>query len=184
MRKLKYEEIFSKRPSLAELSELPRYPIYGLLENVRSLYNVGSVFRTSDAVRLKGLYLTGYTGKPPRREIDKTALGAVDSVAWQHYKNPLAAVDELKSKGVHILALEHTTESSRYDQFTYTFPLCVLFGNEVDGLSETLIEVADSAIEIPMYGIKQSLNISVSYGIIMYHILNQYLQMKTMDKSR
>ena len=184
MRKLKYEEIFEKRPTLAELSELPRYPIHGLLENVRSLYNVGSVFRTSDAVRLEGLYLTGYTGRPPRREIDKTALGAVDSVAWHHYNNPIDAVNMLKSKDVQILALEHTTESSRYDLFSYTFPLCVLFGNEVDGLSEGLVEVADAAIEIPMYGIKQSLNISVSYGIVMYHILNQYLQMKTMDKLR
>jgi tRNA G18 (ribose-2'-O)-methylase SpoU len=184
MRKLKYEEIFEKRPSLAELSELPRYPIYGLLENVRSLYNIGSVFRTSDAVRLAGLYLTGYTGRPPRREIDKTALGAVESVAWQHYDNPVDAVNMLRSKGVQILALEHTTESSRYDLFSYTFPLCVMFGNEVDGLSEEVVKIADSAIEIPMYGIKQSLNISVSYGIVMYHILNQFLQIKTMDKSR
>jgi tRNA G18 (ribose-2'-O)-methylase SpoU len=100
-------------------------------------------------------------------------------VSWQHYINPVDAINILKSNDVQILALEHTTKSKRYDMFSYTFPVCVMFGNEVDGLTEELINYADSAIEIPMYGIKQSLNISVSYGIVMYHILNQYIQMKT-----
>ena len=95
MRKLSYQEIFSTRPTLAELKGMKRFPLYCLIENVRSLYNVGSIFRTSDAIRLGKLYLTGYTGHPPRKEIEKTALGAVDSVPWTYHKNPLQAVNDL-----------------------------------------------------------------------------------------
>jgi tRNA G18 (ribose-2'-O)-methylase SpoU len=181
-RKLSYKEIFEQRPTLAELLKKKRYPIYGLLENVRSLYNVGSVFRTSDAIRLQCLYLTGYTGIPPRREIDKTALGAVDSVFWKHSENAVDTVAELKKKKMNILALEHTTDSMPYSEFMYRFPVCIMFGNEVEGLSEELIDLADAAIEIPMYGLKQSLNISVAYGIVMYHVLNTYLDCVTKDK--
>jgi len=181
-RKLSYSEIFEQRPTLAELQQKPRNPIYGLLENVRSLYNVGSVFRTSDAIRLQCLFLTGYTGKPPRREIDKTALGAVDSVDWKHSDNAVDSIAELKEKKINILALEHTTDSLPYYAFQYQFPICVMFGNEVDGLSREAIDLADAAIEIPMHGLKQSLNISVAYGIVMYHILNIYLKEGKMDK--
>ena len=181
-RKLSYSEIFKQRPTLTELLKEPRFPIYSLLENVRSLYNVGSVFRTSDAIRLKRLFLTGFTGKPPRREIDKTALGAVDSVDWKHSANTCKTIDELKRQNVHIIALEHTTDSIPYNKFHYRFPTCVMFGNEVDGLSGEAIALADAAIEIPMHGLKQSLNISVAYGIVMYHILEVYLEEINIDK--
>jgi tRNA G18 (ribose-2'-O)-methylase SpoU len=178
MRKLTYQEIFARRPTLAQLEDLPRNPMYCLLENVRSLYNVGSVFRTSDAIMLKKLYLTGYTGSPPRREIEKTALGATDTVDWIYAKNPLQVIAELKKEKIAIVALEHTSSSKIYYDFKFNFPFCLLLGNEVDGLSEELIATADTAIEIPMYGLKQSLNVSVAYGIVMYHALEQYLRVK------
>jgi tRNA G18 (ribose-2'-O)-methylase SpoU len=178
MRKLTYQEIFARRPTLAQLQNLPRNPMYCLLENVRSLYNVGSVFRTSDAVSLKKLFLTGYTGSPPRKEIEKTALGATDTVEWVYTKNPLHIIPELKKEQIKIIALEHTSSSTIFYNYKFDFPFCLLLGNEVDGLSEELIATADAAIEIPMYGLKQSLNVSVAYGIVMYHALGQYLNIK------
>jgi tRNA G18 (ribose-2'-O)-methylase SpoU len=178
MRKLTYQEIFSRRPSVAQMENLPRNPMYALLENVRSLYNVGSVFRTSDAILLHTLYLAGYTGIPPRKEIDKTALGAVDTVRWIHTRNALEVVKELKNLNIQIVALEHTSASRPYFDFEFKFPFCLMLGNEVDGLSEPLIAAADAAIEIPMYGLKQSLNVSVAYGVVMYHALNVWLNNK------
>ena len=171
MRKLSYQEIFSTRPTLAELSKKERFPLYSLCENVRSLYNVGSIFRTSDAVRLKKLFLTGYTGYPPRKEIDKTALGSVESVSWERYEHPLDAVNILKKQNIPLIALEHTSKSIPYYEFEFSYPFCLMLGNEVDGLSEELIAEADAAIEIPMFGLKQSLNVSVACGVIMYHVL-------------
>jgi tRNA G18 (ribose-2'-O)-methylase SpoU len=176
MRKLAYEEIFATRPSLESLNKLTRFPMYCLVENVRSLYNVGSIFRTSDAVRLKKLFLTGYTGHPPKKEIDKTALGAVDSVPWHYHNNPQCAVEELKTNNIPLIALEHTTNSISYTEFSIIFPFCLLLGNEVDGLSKHLIDQADYALEIPMYGLKQSLNVSVAYGVVMYHALAQLIK--------
>jgi tRNA G18 (ribose-2'-O)-methylase SpoU len=175
MRKLTYQEIFARRPTLAQIQHISRNPLFCLLENVRSLYNVGSIFRTSDAVRLNKLYLTGYTGSPPRKEIVKTALGATDSVEWEYAKDPLPLVTGLKKNGVSIIALEHTSASKNYFDFKFNFPFCLLLGNEVDGLSEKLIQTADDAVEIPMHGLKQSLNVSVAYGIVIFHALGQYL---------
>jgi len=175
MRKLTYEEIFAGRPSLAELENQKRLPMYCLVENIRSLYNVGSIFRTSDAVLLSHLYLTGYTGRPPRKEIDKTALGAVDSVSWQHFERPTAAAWELKRKKIPLIALEHTSDSQVYDEFIFPFPFCLVLGNEVAGISEELLNLCDMAIEIPMLGLKQSLNVSVAYGVVIFHALHQYM---------
>jgi tRNA G18 (ribose-2'-O)-methylase SpoU len=174
MRKLQYQEIFHQRPTLAEMAQIDRMPFYCLVENVRSLYNVGSIFRTSDAVLLNNLYLTGYTGYPPRKEIDKTALGAVDTVNWHRFEDPHDAVTELKNKKIPLIALEHTSDSSTYTDFSFPFPFCLILGNEVEGISDTLIQEADAAIEIPMLGLKQSLNVSVAYGIVMFHALHMY----------
>lgn len=175
MRKLSYQEIFSQRPTLAELSTKDRFPIYALCENIRSLYNVGSLFRTSDAVRLNKLYLAGYTGYPPRKEIDKTALGAVDSVDWEHYKDPMDAVQFLKEANIPLIALEHTSKSVPFDKFDFKFPFCLMLGNEVEGISEELVRESEASIDIPMFGLKQSLNVSVAYGVVMYHALALYL---------
>ena len=175
MQKLTYQEIFKQRPSVAELEKMDRLPLYCLAENIRSLYNVGSIFRTSDAVLLHSLYLTGYTGYPPRKEIDKTALGAVDSVRWHRFEDPMNAVQDLKSKNIPLIALEHTSQSSPYTDFEFPFPFCLMLGNEVEGISDELLREADAAIEIPMFGLKHSLNVSVAYGIVIYHAMNQYL---------
>ena len=179
MRKLSYEEIFSTRPKLDELAEQERFPFYCLIEDVRSLYNVGSIFRTSDAVKLNKLYLTGFTGFPPRREIEKTALGSTESVPWEHFKQTNVAIKELKNSTIKLVALEHTSESVPYNEFKYDFPICLMLGNEVDGLSEETIAQADYSVEIPMFGLKQSLNVSVAFGVVMFHILQKYLEKQT-----
>ncbi len=174
MRKLSYQEIFSKRPTLGEMTNIPRLPLFCLAENIRSLYNVGSIFRTSDAILLNHLYLTGYTGCPPRREIDKTALGAVDSVPWSYIPDPIQTARELKEQNIRIVALEHTSNSKSFLQYTYKFPLCLVIGNELEGVSERLLQEVDDAIEIPMFGLKQSLNVAVAYGVVMFHALYIY----------
>jgi tRNA G18 (ribose-2'-O)-methylase SpoU len=175
VRKLSYREIFDQRPTLAQMENIGRMPFYCLAENIRSLYNVGSIFRTSDAVLLKCLYLTGYTGYPPRKEIDKTALGAVDSVGWKRIEDPVSAARQIKKKNIQLVALEHTSESVAYTEYKFEYPFCLIIGNEVDGISESLLDQAEASIEIPMFGLKQSLNVSVAYGVVMFHALHDYL---------
>ncbi len=181
IRKLSYDEIFRQRPTLNSLKRLDRLPIYALIENIRSMHNVGSIFRTSDGVRLQELFLTGYTATPPRKEIDKTALGATDSVPWQFDRDPLPFIKTLKEKNVQIVAVEHTDSSVSYTEAEYSFPLCIVMGNEVDGVSQQCVNEADIAVEIPMMGIKQSLNVSVAFGIVLYHIFDKYQQINKVN---
>ena len=148
-------------------------PIYGLAENIRSLWNVGSLFRTSDAVGVRKLYLCGYTAKPPRPEISKTALGADETVPWEHVRDPLKVVVRLKELGVGIVALETGEGAVPYDAFPYEFPLCLLVGNEVEGLSRPLLSAADAKVSIPMLGTKESLNVAVAYGVALYEVLRR-----------
>ncbi|MEJ2637923.1 MAG: RNA methyltransferase [Calditrichia bacterium] len=175
MRKLTFEEITARRFSPGQMQEVERFPIYALLDNVRSLYNVGSVFRTSDAVRLEKLFLCGITGCPPRREIDKTALGAVETVPWEYRESGAELVRSLKEQGVRIVVLEHTSDSRPHNRVRYDFPCCLVAGNEVFGVQDEIIELADEAVEIPMFGSKQSLNVTIAYGIVIYEMLFQYL---------
>ena len=172
-KKLSNEVIKGKRPSMKDVKVTKRYPITVIAENIRSLYNVGSMFRTSDGAFIEKLWLCGYTGFPPRKEIDKTALGSVETVPWEHTEDTISVIKRLKSDGYLIAALEHTDSSKNYFEAEYTFPLCIMLGNEVEGLSEEAVSLADMAIEIPMYGIKQSLNVSVAYGIIVYHLIEK-----------
>lgn len=154
-----------------DIFTVARPPIYGLLDNIRSLYNVGSIFRTSDGALVRKLYLCGYTPHPPRKEIDKTALGATRSVPWEYYRDPLLAIDELRARGAKICVLEQTTHSKPYfDICKGDFPLCLVVGNEITGVTPRVIESADMAIEIPMGGIKQSLNAAVAYGIALFEL--------------
>jgi len=176
MRKLSFEEITRQRPSISELQGYPRLPLWVMLDDIRSLYNVGAIFRTSDAARIEKLLLCGITGHPPRKEIDKTALGAVQSVPWEYHEGGLATVKKIKNKGIPIAVLEHTDNSIPYREVEYPFPLCVVLGNEVDGVSDKIVREAELAIEIPMFGTKQSLNVSVAFGILVYEILFQYLK--------
>jgi tRNA G18 (ribose-2'-O)-methylase SpoU len=172
-RKLEFEEIFKDRPSVDDLKNLERRPIVALIENIRSMHNVGSIFRSSDGARIEELVLSGFTPVPPRPEIAKTALGATDSVPWTYTDNSTSKIEELKNDGYTIYAVEQTNDSVVYTDVEYTFPLCIIMGNEVDGVSDSLVEAADRAIEIPMLGLKHSLNVSVAYGIVLYNILSK-----------
>jgi tRNA G18 (ribose-2'-O)-methylase SpoU len=172
MKKLTHDEIAARRYTLEALQSEPRLPITVLLDNIRSLYNVGSIFRTSDGGRIARLILTGYTPHPPRKEIAKTALGATESVPWEYVRDPLEAVARLKAQGVRICALEHTSASVPY----YTvgkdaFPLCLVVGNEITGVSAAVLAEADMAVDIPMFGMKQSLNAAVAYGVALYEFV-------------
>ncbi len=176
MRKLNFEEIKSARPTPEKIEQDGRFPIFVIAENIRSLFNVGSIFRTSDAARIEKLYLTGFTGRPPRNEISKTALGADQSVPWVYAPSASTVASELKKQGVKIVVLEHTDASRDFKGAQFEFPLALVLGNEVDGVSEEVVAQADLAVEIPMFGVKQSLNVSVAYGVAVYEILHRYLE--------
>ena len=171
MRKLTHSEISEKRITLEHAEKIQKMPLVILVDNVRSLYNVGSIFRTSDGVMIEKLILGGYTPHPPRKEIEKTALGATKSVPWEYVKHPLEAVQELKSKGYTIGCLELTDKSIPYNKVNSdNFPLCLIIGNEITGVSKDLIEACNLGIEIPMVGTKQSLNVAVAYGIAVFEL--------------
>jgi tRNA G18 (ribose-2'-O)-methylase SpoU len=170
MRKLTVEEIARKRLSPGGANE--RFPIWVLLDNIRSLYNVGSIFRSCDGARISRLILCGYTPHPPRREIEKTALGATQSVPWEYVKEPLAAIASLKSQGIRLCVLEQADGSRPYYTLTRDlFPLCLVVGNEITGVSERIMQEADLSVEIPMFGVKQSLNAAVALGIGLYELV-------------
>ena len=172
MRKLTHAEIAVQRTPLEGIPERPRFPVTVLVDNVRSLYNVGSIFRTCDGAMVEKLYLTGFTPHPPRKEIEKTALGATKAVPWEYHKDPLEVIAMLKDKKTKICVLELTDGSKPYYGLRRTdFPLCVVVGNEITGISKDIIDQADSAIEIPMYGHKQSLNVAVAFGIVVFDFL-------------
>lgn len=174
IQKTPHHELKAGRPSVDELKAKRRLPVSVLCEDIRSLYNVGSIFRTSDGAGIEKLYLCGYTGYPPRPEIDKTALGSVDGVPWEYRPNQFEVIYELKRRGYRVVALEHTSVSVPYDEATYEFPTCLVLGNEVKGVSDELISRCDMAVEVPMYGLKQSLNVTVAYGILVYHVTGVY----------
>jgi len=172
MRKLTYEEIFNQRPDLKTIEREGRFPIYVIAENVRSLYNVGSIFRICDTGRVSKLYLCGYTGKPPRNEISKTALGGDKYVPWEYFRSTVEVIKNLKKQNIPIVLLEHTDESVSYTNFQYSFPMCLVLGNEVEGVSEEVVELADFSVEIPMFGVKQSLNVAVAFGVVLFHMID------------
>ena len=171
MRKLTHPEIKSVRKDIERIDEYKRNPIYVICDNIRSIYNVGSIFRTSDGAFIEKIFLTGYTPYPPRKEIEKVALGATESVPWEYYKEPLDAVKKLKEMGVKIAVLEITDEKNYYWNLSKNdFPICLVLGNEISGVSKEIIDEADLSFEIPMLGMKQSLNVSVAYGIAVYEL--------------
>ncbi len=171
MRKLTHQEIAEKRAKLEELQTRQRLPVVVVVDNVRSLYNVGSLFRTSDGVMLQKLILTGYTPRPPRKEIEKTALGATLSVPWEYTPSPLEAIAQFRQAGYTIACLELTDSSIPYSAVkTHHFPLCLVIGNEITGVNKEVVEKCDLALEIPQYGIKQSLNVAVAYGIAIFEL--------------
>lgn len=176
MQKLKLDEL--NRLSLDEMESASRVPIVVVLDNIRSAYNVGSVFRTSDAFRIEHIYLCGITATPPHKEIFKTAIGSTKTIAWTHFANINECILHLKKQGYYIIAIEQTTESIPLDDFSIEdidLPVAIVMGNEVDGVSEEILENIDIAIEIPQYGTKHSLNVSVCAGIVLYDLSRKLL---------
>ncbi len=168
--KLKNEEL--NRLSVNEFKEAQKQPVVIVLDNVRSLNNVGSAFRTADAFLIEEIILCGVTGIPPNKEIEKTALGATSTVKWTHFKTTLEAIDHLKQKNYKCYAVEQATKSIALNEFKNTGEqLALVFGNEVYGVEQEVIDACAGVIEIPQLGTKHSLNISVSVGIVLWEIL-------------
>ena len=174
MRKLKVTELC--RMNVDEYRASEKQPIVVVLDHVRSLYNVGSVFRTSDAFRIAGICLCGITAQPPHPEIHKTALGAEDSVLWRYFKQTEDAVDWLKELGYTVLAIEQCEGSTMLQNFQRATDkkYAVVFGNEVKGVQQQVVDKCDGCLEIPQYGTKHSLNVSVTAGIVLWHLSETY----------
>lgn len=171
VKKLSHEEIAPRRLAIDKIPDHKRLPVVVIVDSVRSLYNVGSIFRTSDGAMIQELILTGYTPRPPRKEIEKTALGATRSIPWQYIASPLRALDELRADGYRICCLELTNQSVPYFSARKAdFPLCLIIGNEIAGVSRELVSQCDIGFEIPMFGTKQSLNVAVAYGIAIFEL--------------
>ena len=173
MRKLKHEEI--PRPDPGQVELLPKHPISVVVDNVRSIHNVGSIFRTSDAALVEKIYLSGISGTPENRALHKTALGAQDTVEWAYERDAVALVRRMREKGYTVAALEITDEPKlAHELQEHHFPLCLIVGNELFGVSEALMAEADLALEIPQFGAKQSLNVSVAYGIAVFDLVRRF----------
>ena len=172
MRKLNWDEI--DRPEPEEVKELPKHPIRLVVHNVRSIYNVGSIFRTSDAARIEHVHLTGFTGTPEHKDLHKTALGAQDSMSWSKHESALPLLQDLRNEGYTIAVLEQTDSSIPPSEISREhFPLCLVIGNEVRGIDSDVIEAADVGLELPQYGTKISMNVGVAYGIAVYDLVRQ-----------
>ena len=168
MRKLKVTEL--NRISVEEFKEANKLPLIVVLDNVRSQYNVGSVFRTSDAFRVECIYLCGISATPPHQEIHKTALGAEDTVNWEYFKDTKEAIVKLKSEGYYIYSIEQVEGSLMLEnlQLDSSKKYAVVLGNEVKGVQQEVVDLSDGCIEIPQYGTKHSLNVSTTAGIIIW----------------
>ena len=164
------EELGRKSPE--ELKESQKHPVIVILDNVRSMHNVGSAFRTCDAFAVEALYLCGYTPAPPHRDIHKTALGATESVKWQHFPSTADAITAAKHAGYTIMAVEQAHNSIPLNELSrHDHPLALVFGNEVTGVDEPVLAIADGCIEIPQWGAKHSLNIAVSVGVVLWELV-------------
>lgn len=174
MRKLKITELNRITPE--EFREVPKIPLIVVLDDVRSLHNVGSVFRTSDAFRVEAVYLCGITAVPPHPEIHKTALGAEFSVDWKYFKNTLDAVEQLRNDRYTIMSVEQAEGSIMLNDFRpdELKKYAVVFGNEVKGVNQEVVNRSDGCIEIPQYGTKHSLNVSVTAGIVIWNLFNKF----------
>ncbi len=169
-RKLKNSEL--SRKSISEFKEAQKTPLIVILDNIRSLNNIGSVFRTADAFLIQKIYLCGITATPPHKDIQKTALGATDTVAWEHCEDTLTLIQELQKENIQILAVEQAEQATMLDNFvpkphtTYA----VVFGNEVKGVQQEVVTASNEVLEIPQFGTKHSLNIAVSTGVILWDL--------------
>ena len=174
MRKLKNTEL--GRPNIEEFKKIPKIPLMVVLDNIRSLNNIGSVFRTSDAFLIEKIWLCGITAKPPHKEIHKTALGATDSVAWEYMEDTLALIEKLKDSKIEIISIEQAENSTMLQDFNIDpgKKYAVIFGNEVKGVQQEVVSASDHCIEIPQFGTKHSLNISVSCGVVLWDLFKKF----------
>jgi 23S rRNA (guanosine2251-2'-O)-methyltransferase len=169
MRKLTMDEL--ERKTVDGFKAAEKKKIIVVLDNIRSMHNVGSVFRTCDAFLIEAIYLCGYTPQPPHREINKTALGATETVQWNYYNTTTEAIQALKAKEYKIFAVEQVADSLSLENYNYESPMAVIFGNEVEGVDNTVLKLVDGCIEIPQLGMKHSLNISVAAGIVLWQLV-------------
>jgi 23S rRNA (guanosine2251-2'-O)-methyltransferase len=174
--KLSMDEL--NRKSVDEFKRSKKTPVIAVLENIRSAYNVGSVFRTADAFLLEAVYITGYTCIPPHKEIKKTALGAEESVDWKHFTNATEAIIQLKENGYKVYAVEQAINSISLEKITLSNneKVAFIFGNEVTGVEQCTIEQCDGCIEIPQLGMKHSLNIATAAGVVLWEIIRTRIQ--------
>ena len=183
MRKIKNFEL--KRLSVEDFKSVEKSPVIIILDNIRSLNNIGSVFRTADAFLVKQIYLCGITAKPPHKDIQKTALGSTKSVNWSYCKTTIEIVNKIRSKEVKVIAIEQTEKATPLQNFmpnkNHTYAL--VFGNEVKGVSQEVINHCDEVIEIPQFGTKHSLNISVSSGVVLWDLFSKLNYSPILDKS-
>lgn len=168
---------FQATAAAVSYDAIRRIPVTVLLDNVRSLYNVGAFFRTADAAGVEKLYLCGITGRPPKRGIAKTALGAEETVAWEHEWDPLPALDRMRVLGHEIAAVETSVHAVDLFDWKPRFPVCVLFGHEVEGIGPELRERCDTHVRIPMLGRKHSLNVATAGGVVIYELLRKYREL-------
>ncbi len=177
MRKLKNIEL--NRKTILEFKSATKTPLIIILDNVRSMNNIGSVFRTADAFLIEKIFLCGITAKPPHKEIRKTALGSTNSVEWEYYKSTKDLINNLKEKGIEVIAIEQVEGSTSLEKFkplkskNYAF----IFGNEVKGISQDVVNTADGVVEIPQFGTKHSLNISVSVGLLIWDFYSKTISL-------
>ncbi len=175
-RKLTHEEIVARQVVKSQQSKLP---LCVVLNDLRSLHNVGTIFRTADGVGLSKLWLTGITGYPPQSGISKIALGAEDVVPWEYRQHIIPLLKELKQQGYLIVLLEQAAGSVKHDQFFPTKPVCLVLGNEVEGVGNELMALCDHVVEIEMSGVKNSLNVAVAFGVIAYQLRSAMLNCKS-----
>ena len=170
MRKLKNSEL--DRLSVDEFKDTKKTPLIVILDNIRSLNNIGSVFRTSDAFLIEKIYLCGITAKPPHKDIHKTALGSTDTVVWEYVKDTLEVVKSLQAQNVKVISIEQAENATMLNDFTPQpkTTYAIVFGNEVKGVQQEVVNASDVVIEIPQYGTKHSLNISVSCGVVIWDL--------------
>ena len=163
------------RLSSTDMQQAEKHPVIVILDDIRSMNNVGSAFRTSDAFFVEALYLCGYTPQPPHRDIHKTALGATETVKWQHFQTTIEAVQAAKEQGYKIVAIEQAHDSTLLQNFAWnkTDKIALVFGNEVSGVADEVMNIADACIEIPQWGSKHSLNISVSMGVVLWELVRK-----------
>ena len=173
MKKLSMDEL--DRKTVDEFKSSEKFPVIVVLENIRSMHNVGSVFRTADAFLIEAIYICGYTAQPPRKEIDKTALGATETVDWKYFATSKEAIDELRKNEYKVFAIEQVDKSISLEKIKEqnSRKVALIFGNEVSGVEADTISLCDGCIEIPQFGMKHSLNISVAVGIVLWEMVRE-----------